>query len=443
MTSPIDRIRIQQFELWFELLYWVAAAGCFALAHLPGVATNLVHIYALAVILGFSAVVWHHLLPKSWIGFRKTFYGAVAAIAFVTAFLHLTGGVESPFGPLYLLPILASFLVLDLLRAWVVFGLAIVGWGVLAFLDALQAPTQLSPLAVQVSTRVLAMTLAAAFTALFARQLHREILRERDTRQQLQESQAHLKDAAEQLADANEELQHISRVKDDFVAMVNHELRTPLTAMKQAIGLFLNGTLGPLTLEQREFMTVMARNLNRLTELITNLLDLSKIQAGKLALRIGPCRVEEIVDETLRVHQPLIGRRTIHVEMPPDLPPMLADRDRMIQVIGNLVSNAVKFTPEGGTITVGAQVSDDRMTIRIEDTGIGIAPEKKERLFQRFERLDADPSRPGTGLGLAICRELLELQQGSIHADSKPTGGTVFACEVPLAPAVEGAVVHG
>jgi len=301
----------------------------------------------------------------------------------------------------------------------------------------------LSPLAVQVSTRVLAMTLAAAFTALFARQLHREILRERDTRQQLQESQAHLKDAAEQLADANEELQHISRVKDDFVAMVNHELRTPLTAMKQAIGLFLNGTLGPLTLEQREFMTVMARNLNRLTELITNLLDLSKIQAGKLALRIGPCRVEEIVDETLRVHQPLIGRRTIHVEMPPDLPPMLADRDRMIQVIGNLVSNAVKFTPEGGTITVGAQVSDDRMTIRIEDTGIGIAPEKKERLFQRFERLDADPSRPGTGLGLAICRELLELQQGSIHADSKPTGGTVFACEVPLAPAVEGAVVHG
>jgi signal transduction histidine kinase len=426
MTQPIDRSQIQQYEPVFVRLYWATAIGCFLLIHLPGVASKPLDVYYLIGVLAICALVW---------------YGTICAIGFITAFLSMTGGVESPFGLLYLLPIVTAFLILDSIRAWVVWVCALVGYAVLFLMGGMDSPEAVTALLPHAMIQMFVLTLGTGFTAIFGRLLHQVIVRERTVRDRLAVSEARASTAAEKLVHANTELHRLSRIKDDFVAMVNHDLRTPLTAMKQAANLFLKGTLGPLSDEQRDYMSLMSRNINRLTELITNLLDLSKLQAGKLKLEIAACSVQTIVQETITVHKTLFGDRQVTINVPDGLPQVMADENRMIQILGNLVSNAVKFSPADASITITAQVEDAWMLLSVEDTGMGIAPDKKDRVFEKYDRLDVDPSKPGTGLGMAISRELLELQHGTIGLESRLGGGSTFTMKLPLASVPE--VTHG
>lgn len=279
----------------------------------------------------------------------------------------------------------------------------------------------------------ISMAAAMIVTALLVRMLHRRMAVERRTARQLRESQAELQALTAKMSEVNRELQRLARVKDEFVAMVNHELRTPLTAMRHGVAMLLDGTLGPTTTEQQEYLRVVLRNMNQLHELIANLLDLSQLQAGKLTIHLRPCRLQSLVEESCQLMAPLLEQRTLQRDLP-ELPAVVADHRRLLQVLNNLLSNAIKFTQPNHLIRIHGSVKGTRVQLSISDNGGGIPlGYQQTQLFRRFERSEGEHARPGTGLGLAICRELVELQHGSIQIVSTPGNGTTVTVELPIA----------
>lgn len=241
-------------------------------------------------------------------------------------------------------------------------------------------------------------------------------------------------DATTESRTASEPAQRLTT--DDAISMVSHELRIPLTSIKEGVSLLLEEAMGVINEEQREFLTIISGDIERLDALINDLLDLSKIEAGKMPLTRRFVRVPELIEQTCRSYQVTAGERTI--VKPPDasgsLPPVFADRHRILQVLGNLLSNAIKFTPDHGTITFGLAAQNGCVDIRVSDNGHGIPPEALGRLFRKFEQVARPPSeRPrGTGLGLVICKQLVELHHGRIAVTSEPNRGTTFTITLPV-----------
>ena len=235
------------------------------------------------------------------------------------------------------------------------------------------------------------------------------------------------------LVEANKYLEKLSQAKDDFMATVSHELRTPLTALKEGVALILERILGPVNEEQDDFLRTIDANVDRLTELINNILDLSKLEAGRLRVMRRKTDVGELIRVTLQNHKTIIGGRSVKVEAPP-MPEVFADPSRVLQILGNLFSNAIKFTEETGSILVTAEDRGEFVAISIMDDGVGIANEDLPKLFQRFSQVGSAGNQPrrGTGLGLALCKELTELHKGHIEVDSKPGKGSRFTFTLPL-----------
>jgi two-component system phosphate regulon sensor histidine kinase PhoR len=225
------------------------------------------------------------------------------------------------------------------------------------------------------------------------------------------------------------EIRRLERVRREFVANVSHELRTPLTAIKGYAETLRHGGLDDREQAAR-FVEVIDRHAQRLRDLIEDLLDLSSIEQGQARLRPGPVAVREtVLQAEAVVGEAMRGRRqTFSLELPAGLPPVLADRDRLAQVLINLLDNACKFTPEGGRITVSAEAVDDRVQIAVRDTGVGIPADQIERVFERFYRVDTSRDRQGggTGLGLAIAKHLILAMDGAIEVESLPGAGTTF-----------------
>jgi two-component system phosphate regulon sensor histidine kinase PhoR len=245
------------------------------------------------------------------------------------------------------------------------------------------------------------------------------------------------------------ELRRLEQVRTEFVANVSHELRTPLTAIQGYLETLLTGAL-----EEREnarrFLEIVFRHTERLGRLLNDLTDLSNIELGRVSLRLAPTRLDEAVDAVLAIMSARAksGKVTLRSQLPRDLPPVLADRDRLVQILLNLVDNAVKYTPEGGRVTVRAQEpADGHMEIDVVDTGIGIPPADLPRITERFYRVDKARSRElgGTGLGLAIVKHLVFAHNGLLRIESEPGRGTTvrvwLACadvsEVKPAPGAE------
>jgi signal transduction histidine kinase/CheY-like chemotaxis protein len=241
--------------------------------------------------------------------------------------------------------------------------------------------------------------------------------------------------AAIQRKRAEETLRAAIRLKDEFVSLVSHELRTPLTSIKGYVDLLIDGEVGAVSAEQTEFLQIVKNNADRLVSLINDLLDISRIEAGKIELKRAPVDVRRIVDGAAQVLRPQIEekRQTLALDIPPDVPAVLGDEGRLIQVLNNLLSNAYKYTPSDGHIAVVARADGRTVRIAVSDTGVGMTPADQQRLFTKFFRAQnrATQEVAGTGLGLAITRQLVEMHGGQINVVSAPGAGSTFTVTLP------------
>lgn len=238
-------------------------------------------------------------------------------------------------------------------------------------------------------------------------------------------------------------------MKNEFVSMVSHELRTPLTSIKGYVDLIVDGDAGEINEIQREFLGIVQENSDRLVSLINDILDISRIESGRVHLRVEPLEMSEIIQGVADTFRAVAASADIElkcrVEEP--LPRAAGDRDRIGQVLMNLVSNAVKYSPGGGSVTIEARQEGEEVVVSVSDTGIGIAPDDQERLFTKFYRVDSSLTRDigGTGLGLSICKSVVELLGGDVGCDSEAGTGSTFwfslpvaSCEVVRKPELEG-----
>jgi signal transduction histidine kinase/CHASE3 domain sensor protein len=236
------------------------------------------------------------------------------------------------------------------------------------------------------------------------------------------------------------------QMKDDFVATVSHELRTPLTSIVGYAELVLDPDAGVGTLEpmQRQFLEVVHRNAKRLHRLVGDLLFFAQVEAGRLQVERLPVDVVELAERTLEVARPVADERGVTLELDASAPAAVAgDSAKLEQMLDNLMSNAVKFTPPGGRVSLGVHRDGDDVAITVQDTGIGIAPDELDQLFERFFRASSATSReiPGTGLGLAIAKTIAEAHDGRIEVRSVLGKGTRFAVLLPAASVDEPARV--
>jgi len=225
-------------------------------------------------------------------------------------------------------------------------------------------------------------------------------------------------------------------VRTEFVANVSHELRTPLTAIHGYLETLLSGALEDRD-HARRFLEIVFRHTERLGRLLNDLTDLSNIELGRVILKIEPTRLDEVVESALAIIKPRadVGGVTLTADLPEPLT-VQADRDRLAQILINLVDNAVKYTPRGGRVTVsGRPVAAGRIAVAIEDTGVGIPAEDLPRITERFYRVDKARSRElgGTGLGLAIVKHLVAAHGGQLEIESEVERGTTVRVMLPAA----------
>ena len=273
----------------------------------------------------------------------------------------------------------------------------------------------------------ISLLVVARFTGIL-RALERIRLRERRARGEAEKMQL-------QLAEQNERLLEADRLKDEFVALISHDLRTPLTSIIGYVELALDDDVGPaLDAERRSFLEVVARSSDRLLRLVDDLLFVARLQSGRLVLDPTQLDLAEIAQQAVKEVQPRAERKELELSYFGDGPlPVHGDRGRMFQLLDNLISNAIKFTPDGGDIHVRTRRSAGGALLEVSDNGIGLAPGEAERVFDRFFRSSraVDSQIPGTGLGLFIAKAIAEAHGGSISVARREEGGTTFRIELP------------
>ncbi|MGK5093969.1 pentapeptide repeat-containing protein [Deltaproteobacteria bacterium TL4] len=244
-----------------------------------------------------------------------------------------------------------------------------------------------------------------------------------------------LEEKNDQLNHKNDELSHANRLKDEFLANTSHELRTPLNGIIGIGESMMEGATGPLTEVQIVNLAMITASGRRLTHLVNDLLDFSKLKHRKIELSLKPVGIREVTEVVMLLSKPLIGTKNLKLinAVGSELPPVDADENRLQQIMQNMIANAIKFTDQG-TVTVSAEIIEPYLKIEVTDTGIGIPKGQLNRIFESFEQGDGSTSRKygGTGLGLSITKQLVELHGGNIRVISEEGQGSTFLITLPL-----------
>ena len=347
-------------------------------------------------------------------------------IALAALLRDAAGGSTSGFGGLFLLPVL--WLALTAGRRELAAALAAMG------------VAQAVPLAVVGGAAypdtgwrgAFVLTTVGAITGLMVQRLSKETRRRTAL---LQEQTESLTRVSAQLAAQNERLLELDRLKDEFVATASHELRTPLTSLSGYLEMSLDPADGPLSPARESHLRIVQRNADRLAVLVDQLLLLARADSHPLDLDRQPVDLVEILNEAGETARPAASAKNIALIVTGEpLPETLADRSQLLRVVDNLVANAVKFTPEGGTVRLAARRDGDAAVVEVADTGLGIPRAEQPDLFNRFYRGSSaiENAIPGSGLGLAISQVIAEAHGGTIELDSAPGAGSTFRLALPL-----------
>ena len=277
-----------------------------------------------------------------------------------------------------------------------------------------------------------------------------------DAQEELRQANANLDGKVDELAQANMRLYELNMLKSDFLATMSHELRTPLNSILGFSEVL--GSIDSLDEKQKRYVQNIQKSGKTLLEMINDILDLAKIESGKMETRLTDFRIAQVVTAQCDMARPLTERKNIDLEshIEPDLPPMHQDQARVQQILNNLLSNAIKFTPEGGRITVAARRDESNfLVLEVSDTGVGIAEEDQQTIFEKFRQgKTAMPSGDamtreysGSGLGLSIVKELCRLLGGEVSLQSELGKGSTFTVRLPWVledqPRLDSALVEG
>lgn len=227
-----------------------------------------------------------------------------------------------------------------------------------------------------------------------------------------------------------------SRVSE-FYSMVSHELRTPLSSVRASLGLVLDGSAGEIPNSAKRLIQIASQNAGRLLKLVDDILDLKKIESGNFVLNYDMLDLDEVTDEVFDSMNQLAASARVKLQKRVDCKkPICVDRDRLLQVLINLLANAIKYSPEGGVVLLHVDTCTDGVKFSVADGGPGIAPDGLEKLFVKFQQVDSSDTRPhtGSGLGLAISKTIVELHGGTIGVNSTPGEGSTFWFVLPMVP---------
>jgi len=235
-----------------------------------------------------------------------------------------------------------------------------------------------------------------------------------------------------ELEAANRKLKELDRIKSDFVANVAHEFRTPLTIIKGNTDMVVKGSLGKVTAEQKDMLDGAIKIANRLSRLVNDLLDISKIESGKLKLKKEKLNINKTIEDNLVVFDNIMKdkKQALQKELAGDMPDITADTDKITQVFINLLSNAVKYSPKGGSITIKSINLEKEIMVEVADTGEGVSPENIDKIFDKFTRVTAE-KKEGTGLGLPIAKDIVVLHKGRMWVKSELGKGSQFFFTLP------------
>jgi PAS domain S-box-containing protein len=251
-------------------------------------------------------------------------------------------------------------------------------------------------------------------------------LRDVTERKQIEEE---LQNALEVEREAAERLRDLDRLKDEFLATVSHELRTPLTAIMAFAEVLSDSERSDPDLKA-DLVESISRNAGEMGAMIEQLLDYSRLEAGKVAVERGPLPVRMEAVRCIEALRELIGNRRTRLDVPPDLE-ALADEQGFERILMNLIANAAKYSPDGSSIEIAAWAENDHIVMRVSDSGVGIPPDEQERVFERFYQSRTVPGKRGYGIGLSIARRYVELQGGRIWVESEPNRGSTFFFTLP------------
>ena len=230
-------------------------------------------------------------------------------------------------------------------------------------------------------------------------------------------------------------LRNVDKMKSDFYALMSHELRTPLTSIKEGTNLFLEGHGGPVTEKQKWLLTIVAEESNRLIELVNSLMDLSRLEAGMMAYNFTKAELPSLVTTAAGEVLPLAEAKKIRIGTDiDDVPPVTVDTERVLQVLRNLIGNALKFTPAGGDVSISVRRREGGVSVSVTDTGHGIPKEHQAVIFDKFRQatLAGTKKIPGTGLGLAIAKHIIEDHGGVVWVESEEGRGSTFTFVLPF-----------
>jgi two-component system sensor histidine kinase GlrK len=230
-------------------------------------------------------------------------------------------------------------------------------------------------------------------------------------------------------------LNELDKMKSDFFSSVTHELRTPLSTIKMGMGLLKEGAEGPITEGQRDLLKLLEKETNRLIDLVNSLLDLSKMEAGMMPFKLEPKNISPLINQAIDEIGPLVEAKKINLEVlvKEGLPIIKIDTERILQVLRNIIGNAVKFTPERGRVKISVRPVDHGVEVLVKDTGPGIPAGNLITIFDKFQQITVEGSHlfKGTGLGLAIAKQIISHHGGKIWAESEPGHGSTFIFVLP------------